>query len=151
MDDVSNWRRRLWDFPLRTSFDCCWIVVCYALKKKTYRGQGGSRFFVKKKSMGWKIRSSKINYYRGGSKLGVNNVHRFARLGVQRVDSTKGGVMVHHGSESSLVVDVKSKEGLDPILMDLKESVLDESTICTHLGLYFNRFSFLKCIFCANN
>ncbi|WMV24573.1 hypothetical protein MTR67_017958 [Solanum verrucosum] len=52
----------------------------------------------------------------------VRDVHRLARLGVQLVDSTKGGVMVHHGSESSFVVDVKSKQSLDPILMELKES-----------------------------
>jgi len=43
------------------------------------------------------------------------------------VDSTKGGVMVHHSSESSFVVDVKSKQGLEPILMELKESVLNKS------------------------
>jgi len=34
--------------------------------------------------------------------------------------------MVHHSSESSVVVDVKSKQHLDPILMDLKESVLNK-------------------------
>ena len=32
--------------------------------------------------------------------------------------------MVHHNSVSSLVVDVKSKQHLDPLLMELKESVL---------------------------
>ncbi|WMV46471.1 hypothetical protein MTR67_039856 [Solanum verrucosum] len=57
----------------------------------------------------------------------ARDVHRLARLGVQLVDSTKGGVMVHHSFESSFVVDVKSKQHLDPILMDLKESVLNKS------------------------
>ncbi|KAH0773702.1 hypothetical protein KY290_010839 [Solanum tuberosum] len=57
----------------------------------------------------------------------VHDVHRLARLGVQLVDSTKGGVMVHHNSKSSFVVDVKSKQHLDPILMELKESVLGKS------------------------
>ncbi|XP_015161952.1 uncharacterized protein, partial [Solanum tuberosum] len=57
----------------------------------------------------------------------VCDVHRLARLGVQLVDSTKGGFMVHHISESSFVVDVKSKQYLDPILMELKESVLNKS------------------------
>ncbi|WMV29153.1 hypothetical protein MTR67_022538 [Solanum verrucosum] len=57
----------------------------------------------------------------------VHDVHRLARLGVQLVDSTKGGFMVHHSSESSVVVDVKSKQHLDPILMKLKESVLNKS------------------------
>ena len=32
--------------------------------------------------------------------------------------------MVHHNSESSLVVEVKSKQLLDQSLMDLKKSVL---------------------------
>ena len=40
------------------------------------------------------------------------------------MDSTKGGVMVHNGSKSSFVMDVKSKQDLDPILVELKESVL---------------------------
>ncbi|KAH0644892.1 hypothetical protein KY284_032776 [Solanum tuberosum] len=47
--------------------------------------------------------------------------------GVQLVDSTKGGVMVHNGSESSFVADVKAKQGLDPILVELKEAVLKKS------------------------
>ncbi|WMV45485.1 hypothetical protein MTR67_038870 [Solanum verrucosum] len=47
----------------------------------------------------------------------VRDVHRLARLGVQLVDSTKGGVMVHNGSESSFVADVKTKQGLDPIFV----------------------------------
>ena len=39
-------------------------------------------------------------------------------------DSLNGGFKVHHNSESSLVVEVKSKLHLDKSLMDLKESVL---------------------------
>ncbi|KAH0695924.1 hypothetical protein KY289_013406 [Solanum tuberosum] len=57
----------------------------------------------------------------------VRDVHRLARLGVQLVDSTKGRFIVHHSSESSFVVDVKSKQHLDPILMELKESILNKS------------------------
>ena len=34
--------------------------------------------------------------------------------------------MVHHKSDSSLVVKVKSKQHLDPLLMDLKESILSK-------------------------
>jgi len=52
------------------------------------------------------------------------DAYRMARLCVQLVDSTKGGVMVHNGSKSSFVVDVKAKQGLDPILVKLKEAVL---------------------------
>ena len=39
----------------------------------------------------------------------VNDVDRLARLGVRLEDSPNGGFMVHHNSESSLVVEVKSK------------------------------------------
>lgn len=38
----------------------------------------------------------------------VHDVHRMSQLGVRVVKSTKGGVMVHKGSESSFVMDVKS-------------------------------------------
>ena len=37
----------------------------------------------------------------------VRDVHRFAHLGVQLVDSSKGGFTVHHSPKLSLVVDVK--------------------------------------------
>ncbi|WMV37906.1 hypothetical protein MTR67_031291, partial [Solanum verrucosum] len=57
----------------------------------------------------------------------VQYVHRLSRLVVQLVDSTKGGVMVHNGSKSSLVADVKAKKGVDPILVNLKEVVLKKS------------------------
>ena len=40
------------------------------------------------------------------------------------VDSTSGGVSVHPSSESSLVVEVKQGQHLDPVLMELKDSVL---------------------------
>ena len=39
-------------------------------------------------------------------------------------DSLNGGFMVHHNSESSLVVEVKFKQHLDQSLKELKESVL---------------------------
>ena len=51
-------------------------------------------------------------------------VHRMARLGVRLEDSLNGGFMVLHHSESSLVVEVKSKKHLDQSLMELNESVL---------------------------
>ncbi|WMV28846.1 hypothetical protein MTR67_022231, partial [Solanum verrucosum] len=50
----------------------------------------------------------------------VRDIHRLARLNVQLVDSTKGGIVVHNGSEPSFVADVKAKQGLDPIMVDLK-------------------------------
>ncbi|KAH0777836.1 hypothetical protein KY290_009247 [Solanum tuberosum] len=57
----------------------------------------------------------------------VCDIHRLAQLGVQLLDSTKGGVMVHNGSESSFVIDVKAKQDLDPILVEMKESALKKS------------------------
>ena len=47
-----------------------------------------------------------------------------ARLGVRIEYSLNGGVVVYHNSESSLVVEVKSKKHLDPLLVELKELVL---------------------------
>ena len=40
------------------------------------------------------------------------------------VDSTSGGVSVHPSFASSLVVEVKKGQHLDPVLMELKDSVL---------------------------
>ena len=40
------------------------------------------------------------------------------------VDSTSGDVLVHLSSESSLVVEVKKGQHLDPVLMELKDYVL---------------------------
>ncbi|KAH0661557.1 hypothetical protein KY284_026488 [Solanum tuberosum] len=57
----------------------------------------------------------------------ARDVHRLARLGVRLEDSPKGGVMIRHNSESSVVLDVKSKQHPDPILMELKESVLNKA------------------------
>ena len=54
----------------------------------------------------------------------VRDVHRLFRLGVRFEDSQNGGFMVHHSSDSSLVVEVKSKQHLDQALMELNESVL---------------------------
>ena len=46
----------------------------------------------------------------------VKDVHRLARLGVQLEDSPNGDLMVHHNSDSSFQVEVKSKQHLDPLL-----------------------------------
>ena len=54
----------------------------------------------------------------------VNDVNRLERLGVQLVDPITGGISVHPSSESSLVVEVKKGQHLDPVLMELKDSVL---------------------------
>ena len=54
----------------------------------------------------------------------VKDFHRLSILGVRLEDSSNGGFMVHHNSESSLVVEVKSKKHHNPLLMELKELVL---------------------------
>ena len=49
----------------------------------------------------------------------VKDVHRLSILGVRFEYSPNGGFMVHHNSESSLVVEVKYKKHLDQPLMEL--------------------------------
>ena len=57
----------------------------------------------------------------------VMALHRLFRLSVRREESPKGGFLAHCNSESSLVVEVKSKKQLDPLLMELKEPILRKS------------------------
>ncbi|WMV45761.1 hypothetical protein MTR67_039146 [Solanum verrucosum] len=52
---------------------------------------------------------------------------RKANKVVDTLNSSKGGVMVHNGSEPSFVSDVKVVQCLDPILVELKEEVLKKS------------------------
>ena len=54
----------------------------------------------------------------------LKEVHRLARLSVRLVDSISGGVCVHPSSESSLIVEFKKGQHLDPVLMELNDSVL---------------------------
>jgi len=68
-----------------------------------------------------------VSYIENDKNELVQDIHRLSRLGVRLVDSTKGGVMVHNGSKSSFMADVKAKQGLDPTLVELKEAVYKES------------------------
>ena len=52
------------------------------------------------------------------------NVHRFPELSVWLKDSQNIGSTVHHNSESSLVFQVKFTTHLDPLWIELNESVL---------------------------
>jgi len=52
----------------------------------------------------------------------VGDVHRLDRLGVQLVDSNESGIVVYNRSKSSFVSDMKAKQDLDPVLVDLKKS-----------------------------
>ena len=55
-------------------------------------------------------------------------MHRLDRLGVRFEISPDGGAIVYHNSESSLVVEVKSKQHLVLALRDSKESIIDKLT-----------------------
>ena len=50
-------------------------------------------------------------------------VNRFDRLRVRFDSSPQGGAIVHVNSKSSLMVEEKSKQHLDPALIEFKESV----------------------------
>uniref|UniRef100_UPI00339B90E4 hypothetical protein n=1 Tax=Acinetobacter baumannii TaxID=470 RepID=UPI00339B90E4 len=65
-----------------------------------------------------------VSHVHETNKYQVKDVHRLARLGVRLEDSPNGGFMVHHNSVSSLVVEVKSKQHLNLLLMELKKSLL---------------------------
>ena len=65
----------------------------------------------------------------------MKDASKFARLGVRFEDSPNGGFMIHHNSESCLMVEVKSKNHLDEILMEFKE---------LNLGKLNDSFSFLR-------
>ena len=65
----------------------------------------------------------------------VKDFHRLARLGVRLEDSPNGGLMVHHNSDSSLVVEIKSMQYLDPLLLDLRNSLLVRSTSYSPKGV----------------
>ena len=64
----------------------------------------------------------------------VKDVHRLARFGVRLKDSFNGCFVVHNNSESSLVLEVKSKQHFDQPLMELKESVLGKLNESLSLG-----------------
>ena len=66
----------------------------------------------------------------------VKDIRRLAILGVRLEDSLNDSFMVHHNSESSLVVEVNSKQHLDQPLMELKESVLGKLNESFSLGEY---------------
>ena len=55
-----------------------------------------------------------VTHVEEAKKYLVKDVHGLAQFGVRLEDSPNGCFMVHHNSELSLVVEVKSKEHLDP-------------------------------------
>ena len=65
-----------------------------------------------------------MSHVEEGKKDLVKDVHRLARLDVRLEDSPKGGFTIRHNSDSSLVVEVKSKKHLYELLMESKKLVL---------------------------
>lgn len=61
-------------------------------------------------------------------------------------DSSNGGVIVHHNSESSLVMEVKSKQHVDEQLMKLKELAIGKLNESLSLGEWL--FKVRRVIFC---
>ena len=70
------------------------------------------------------ITMGNVSYIEEDKKVIVKYDHRLARLGVSLEDSSNGGIVVHHNSKSYLVVNIKSNQHFDPLLMELKKSVL---------------------------
>ena len=56
----------------------------------------------------------------------IKEVHQLERLGVWLVKTPSVGVSVYWRVESSFVIDVKDKHHLNPVLVELKESVLSK-------------------------
>ncbi|WMV09097.1 hypothetical protein MTR67_002482 [Solanum verrucosum] len=119
----KNWnlRQRRWLVLLR-DYD---IIVLYHPGKANVVADALSRL-----SMG------SVAHIEEEKKELVRDVHRLARLGVQLVDSMKGGVMVPNGSESSFCGGCGDKQGLDLVLVELKEAVLKKSVEAFSQGRY---------------
>ncbi|XP_070008339.1 uncharacterized protein [Nicotiana sylvestris] len=64
----------------------------------------------------------------------AREVYQLASLGVRISTSDEGKVMVHNGEESSLVVEVKEKQLIDPVLAQMMETVLNNKTSTFSLG-----------------
>ncbi|KAH0683182.1 hypothetical protein KY290_021771 [Solanum tuberosum] len=64
----------------------------------------------------------------------AQEVHRPARLGFRLMDSTERGVVVMNGDKSSFVSEVKGKQDQDPLLLELKASVLKQKVLAFEKG-----------------
>ncbi|WMV46729.1 hypothetical protein MTR67_040114 [Solanum verrucosum] len=113
---VKNWPRLLSTSDIRSFMDLAGyyrsMSVIYYPTKANVVADTLSRL-----SMGG------VSYIEDGKKDLVRDVHRLTRLCVCLIDSNEGGVIVPNGSESSLIYDVKAKQDLDPVLVELKKSV----------------------------
>ena len=64
----------------------------------------------------------------------VKEVHQLARLGVLLSNAPSRGVSVNSTSESLFVIDIIANQHLDPVLMELKESMLSKLNKSFSLG-----------------
>ena len=62
-----------------------------------------------------------VSHVEEGMKDLAKDDHRLDRLGVWLEDPPNGGFMVYNNFKSSLVFEVKSKQHLDPLLIELKK------------------------------
>lgn len=56
----------------------------------------------------------------------MRDVHHLIRLSVRLANSNDGGIHVHNGDKSSIVVNVKTKQDLDPSLVEFKRLVVEK-------------------------
>ena len=76
-----------------------------------------------------------VSHVEEGKKVLVNDVHKLARLDVRLENFPNGDFVVKNNSDSSLVVEVKSKQHLDPLSIELKKSLLSKLTESFSRGL----------------
>lgn len=66
-------------------------------------------------------------HFPNGKEVLWKQVHRLDKLGIRLEDSQKGDFMVNHKFDSSFLVEMKSKQHINPLFMVLKELVLRKS------------------------
>ena len=73
-----------------------------------------------------KLSMGSLSHFDDEKKEMVKPVHQLARLGVRVVDTPSCSVSINSSSESSFFVDVKSKQHLNWLLMEMKDLVLSK-------------------------
>ena len=64
----------------------------------------------------------------------MKDVHRLEHFGVRLEDFSNGGFIVHHNSESPLIVEGKSEKNIHQPFMELKKSVIGKLKESLSLG-----------------
>ncbi|WMV54497.1 hypothetical protein MTR67_047882 [Solanum verrucosum] len=102
-----------------------WRHYLYGVHVNVFTDHKRFQYVFKEKDLNLRQRS--VAHVEDDKKELVRDVHRLTRLGVRLVDSSEGVFVVHNGSKSSFVSGVKAKQGLDMILVELNEVVLQKS------------------------